>query len=276
MSKFEILCVTMHQTDFSKIKQMNIHSDVIFANQADRTAYEEMEFEGHTAKMITTQTRGVGVNRNLGLLYASADICLFADDDVEYNADAEAKVLSEFEAHPDADVVVFHFETDSVERKQRLYSKTRKHGRWGRMPWATFRIAVRLNSQRKANIWYTTLFGGGSLFPSGEDSMWLSDAKKAGLKFYVSKETIGRVSFEVSTWYTGADERYFYGKGAFYQAVHPKLKYLWILYFAHRTKKLTQIPFADRIKLMRDGSRGYKLGEGYKTYYSIDEELNVQ
>lgn len=33
MSKFELLCVTMHQKDFSKIQEMNIHSDVVFANQ---------------------------------------------------------------------------------------------------------------------------------------------------------------------------------------------------------------------------------------------------
>lgn len=29
MSTFQILCVTMHQSDFSKLKGMNIHSDVI-------------------------------------------------------------------------------------------------------------------------------------------------------------------------------------------------------------------------------------------------------
>ena len=52
MSKFEILCVTMHQNDFSKIKEMNVHSNIVYANQADYTSYEEYEFEGHTAKMI--------------------------------------------------------------------------------------------------------------------------------------------------------------------------------------------------------------------------------
>ena len=57
MSKFEILCVTMHQNDFSKIKEMNIRSDVVFANQCDHTNYEELEFEGHIAKMISTQTK---------------------------------------------------------------------------------------------------------------------------------------------------------------------------------------------------------------------------
>ena len=62
MSRFQILCTTMHQNDFSKIKEMNIHSDVVFANQADTTSYSEMKFEGHRARMITTGTKGVGVN----------------------------------------------------------------------------------------------------------------------------------------------------------------------------------------------------------------------
>ena len=39
MPKFEILCVTMHQTDFAKVEEMNIHSNVVFANQCNRTAY---------------------------------------------------------------------------------------------------------------------------------------------------------------------------------------------------------------------------------------------
>ena len=34
MSKLEVLCVTMHQKDFSKIREMNINADVVFANQA--------------------------------------------------------------------------------------------------------------------------------------------------------------------------------------------------------------------------------------------------
>ena len=140
MSKFEVLCVTMRQNDFSKLKEMNIHSDVVFANQCDHTSYEELEFDGHTAKRISTQTRGVGINRNLTLMYASADVCLFADDDVTYDDDMEQRVIAEFNAHPDADVIIFHLDTDS-ERKQIKYLKTKKCGRFSRMPWGGIRIA---------------------------------------------------------------------------------------------------------------------------------------
>ena len=257
MSRFEILCVTMHQKDFSKIEQMNIQSDVVFANQADRTSFEEKEFDGHLARMITTDTRGVGVNRNLALIYAKGEICLFADDDVTYNDDVEERVLAEFEAHPDADVIIFHLDTDS-DRKQIKYNETKKCSRFCKMPWGGVRIAVRLNSIRKANVWFTTLFGGGCIFPSGEDSMWLTDARKKGLTFYVSKETIGSVSFETSTWFSGADEKFYYGKGAFYQALHPKTKYMWMLYLAFRTLKGGDLTLFEKIKFMKLGSKGYK------------------
>lgn len=262
MSRFEILCATMHQKDFSKIQQMNIHSDVVFANQADRTAMEELEFEGHRARMITTDTRGVGVNRNLALLYAQGEICLFADDDVTYHDDMEERVLAEFEAHPDADVIIFHFDTDS-ERKQIKYNKTKKCSRFCRMPWGGIRIAARLTSLRKANLWFTTLFGGGCMFPSGEDSMWLAEARKKGLIFYVSKETIGSVSFETSTWFTGYNEKHFFGKGAWCAALHPRTFSLWSLYYVWRYRNKGDLSTIEKMKWMKRGSDGYRKMLGY-------------
>ena len=255
MRNFEILCVTMHQHDFSKIKEMNIHSDVVFANQCDRTAYEEFEFDGYLAKMISTNTRGVGINRNLSLMYASAEICLLADDDVTYNDNYQQVILREFEEHPDADIFIFHFETDS-ERKQIKYQKTKKVKKFARMPWGGIRIAFRLTSIKKANINFTTLFGGGCIFPSGEDSIFLIDAKRKGLKMYVSKETIGSVFFKDSSWYTGIDEKFFFGKGAFYAAVHPHTKYLWMIYFALRTKG--ELSMIKKFDCMFRGNKKFK------------------
>lgn len=262
MPKFEILCVTMHQTDFSKLQQMNIHSDVFFANQADRTAYEELEFDGHKARMLTTDTRGVGVNRNMTLQYAKGDICLFADDDVTYCDDMEEKVLAEFAAHPDADIMIFHLDAGQ-QRKQIRYPQTKKCRGLYRMSWGAVRVAFRLSAVRKANVWFTTLFGGGCIFPSGEDSMWLTEARRKGLTFYVSKETIGTVSFAESTWFTGFDEKMYYGKGAFYQALHPKTIWLWMLYFILRTRGVGTLTPKEKLKWMRLGREGYGKLEGY-------------
>ena len=128
--------------------------------------------------MISTQTRGVGINRNLALSYATADYCLFGDDDVTYVDNVEELVVKEFEAHPDADVFIFNLHTKGETRKQKIYSKTKKHRKFEKMPWGGCRIAVKLSSAKKANIWFNTLFGGGCIFPSGEDSLWLIDAKR--------------------------------------------------------------------------------------------------
>lgn len=256
MSKFQILCVTMGQTDFSKLEQMNIHSDVIFANQADRTEKQELEFEGHTATMITTDTRGVGKNRNIALLYADADICLFADDDVTYVHDVERIVVDEFEAHPDADIIIFHLDAGSV-RKQIRYSETKKCRGYFRMPWGAVRIAFRRSSVQKANLWFTTLFGGGSMFPSGEDSLWLRDAKRKGLTFYVSKETIGKVDMEESSWFTGYDEKFFFGKGACCAALYGRWSGLWSFYYLLRYFRAGKLSIGKKLKWMQFGKQGY-------------------
>ncbi len=258
MSKFEILCTTMHQTDFSKLNEMNVHTDIVYANQCNRTAYEELEFDGHTAKMISTETRGVGKNRNLALIYASADICLMADDDVRYADDMEEKVLGEFARHPDADVIVFHFASNDPHRKPPQYLKTKKWPKLARTPWGSIRIAFRLNSVRRANAWFTALFGGGCLFPSGEDSMWIKALRRAGLTFYVSQETIGEVSYATSTWFTGYDEKYFYGVGACYAAINLKTSFVKYLYMALRTRGKSDLSLSQKLKMMNYGRDGYK------------------
>lgn len=265
MLTLEVLCVTMHQKDFSKIQQMNIHTDVFFANQADTTAFAEMEFDGHQARMLTTATRGVGVNRNMTLQYAQGDICLFADDDVTYCDDMAQKVLSEFEAHPDADIMIFHLDAGE-KRKQIRYAQTKKCGRFTRMPWGAVRIAFRRASWQKANVWFTTLFGGGCLFPSGEDSMWLADAKKAGLCFYVSKETIGKVDMEESSWFTGYDEKFFFGKGACCAAMYGAAASVWSYYYLFRYRNYGDLSFNQKRKWMRLGRQGYRTMQPYMHY----------
>ena len=258
MPKFEILCVTMHQNDFSKLSEMNIHSNVVFANQSNITNYEEFHFDGNIAKMITTNTRGVGINRNLSLMYASGDICLLSDDDMCYVDNLEEIVCREFEENSKADVIIFNVETDkNCVRPQIKYTKTRKVRKFERMPWGGVRIAFRLSSVRKANVFFTTLFGGGAIFASGEDSLFLKDLKKAGLNFYVSKKNIGRVSFETSSWYSGRDEKLFYSRGAYIQQLHPRLFFIFSLYYAFRLGKNSKLKFFNRIKWMNNGRSGF-------------------
>lgn len=266
MSSFQILCVTMNQCDFSKLEEMNINSDVIFANQCKMNKDETFKFNDHIARMISTNTKGVGINRNISLLYADADICLLADDDIVYFDDVEEKVIREFENHPDADVFFFHLNSSDASRSVKKPNKTIRLHRWSRLPWGGAHVAFRLSSIKKANIWFSTLFGGGSIFPSGEDSIWLLDARKHGLIFYSSEETIGDVDMSNSSWYTGVDESLYYGKGAMYECIGKCPMLAWEIYFALRTKNKTQLSFKERILWMQTGRKGFKKMQSYTDY----------
>ena len=213
MLTLEVLCATMHRIDFSLIKEMNIKSDVVFANQCDRTAYEEVKFDGHTAKMISTETRGVGKNRNLALIYASADVCLFADDDVVYNDDYEKTVCHFYEEHPDADVVVFNFLVSrNGSKPDNIVNKTKKL-KFKKFSYGTYAVSVRRSSIDWHNIKFHHQFGGGTLYSCGEDTCFLNDCFKKKLTVYVCAETIGVVDHKESTWFNGYTEKYFVDKG---------------------------------------------------------------
>lgn len=265
-SKFEVLCVTTKQHDFSKIEEMNLHSNVVFANQSDFTAYEECIIDDkHIAKMISTKTRGVGINRNIAMMYASGDICIFADDDIIYVDNLEQIVLSEFEKHPDADVFIFNIDTDSEERKQKYYSKTRKWHHYEPMPWGAVRVAFRLSSVQKSNVWFSTLYGGGTIFPSGEDSIWLNDIKSKNT-IYVSQYCIGTIKMDESSWFTGYDEKFYYAKGAFYANSHRNSFLIFALYCAFRTKNRCKVSFGQSLKWIFNGKQGYSLMLSYDEY----------
>ena len=96
--------------------------------------------------------------------------------------------------------------------------------------------------------------------------MWIREAVRKGLVFYVSKESIGVVNHGVSTWFDGRNERFYYGKGAFYEVLHKRTKPLWFLYFALRTRKKSLLKFWNRIKWMHHGAVGYKKDMGYEKY----------
>ena len=84
MDRVEVVCVTMGQKDLTIADKMHITGDAVFGNQADGYRKETQLNAGRTLRMITTDTRGVGVNRNIALLHAAGDILLFADDDICY------------------------------------------------------------------------------------------------------------------------------------------------------------------------------------------------
>lgn len=260
MSRVEVLCVSMHQSDLSLIKKLKVKTDTLIANQTNHCGELVQIDGGNIYKLISTNTVGVGKNRNISLIHSTGEILLFSDDDMEFYDSYETDIISEFEHYPNADVFIFNIDSNSKSRKQIKNKKTRRLGKFSRLPYGAPRIAIRRNSWEKSNIWFTPLFGGGAKYTSGEDSLFLKQLQRAGLRIYVSNKTIGTIDMTESSWYSGANEEFYFNKGAYCNATG-RNPVLWALYYSLRVRSEKQM--RQRISWFFKGFFAFDSGRTY-------------
>lgn len=250
----QVLVATMHQDDFSIADKMNICCDCVIANQADYEAIAVRENSDYHQKMITTKTRGVGLNRNIALLASTADIVLFADDDVVYYDDMPKQVIKAFEDFPKADVIVFGMD---MLKEGKIFEKRRCEKKrvypWNSMRFGTYRIAARKKAITNNNITFNQCFGGGCKFSAGEDTLFLKECFDKGLKVYSYDYVLGTCNKDTSTWFNGYNEKYFYDKGVLLRHLFPKTAYIMALYFGVLFKRETRIKVLERLSLIYSG-----------------------
>ncbi len=260
----QVLVVSMHQNDFSLVDKMNIQTNAIIANQTSRNDFEEKEYAFGKVKMISTQTRGVGLNRNIALLAAEADILLFADDDVCYYDGAAEGVKKAFEQNPRADVLLF-----GIDLTQNGVIVRRKHNRrgrahvWNSMKFGAVVIAIRRKALLSANLKFNELFGGGSPFSCGEDSLFIKACLDRSLKVYTDTFVLGTCSKDTSSWFNGYNEKYLYDKGVLYSQLFPRMKYVMALYYGFRLRNRTNMSARKNIRMILTGIKNAKKLQPY-------------
>lgn len=263
MSKLQVLVVTMKQTDFSLLPKMNIQCDALVGNQGmPENAVADTEFRGHRVRMYSWNERGVGLNRNNLMLRADADIILFADDDEIFDDGYVEKVVSEFEKHPEADAITFNVIPipDTIPPDLNL--------KWHRIRWYNClkygapRLALRVRALREKDVYYSLLFGGGAKYSSGEDSLFVAECLKRGIKMYASPLNIGHVTFDTSSWYQGFDDKYFMDKGVLFYFLSHRYARLLCLQYCIRKKGLFKEACSPKeaYRLMMRGIAEYKKG----------------
>ncbi len=195
---------------------------------------EAFEYRGNQIEWFCFPETGIGKSRNNALLRASKEICLFADDDVIYCDNYSDVIEKEFAKHTDADLIIFN--VISMNPKRQGY-QIRRHQRihfYNCLRYGTFRIAIRREAIQKERLFFSLLFGGGSHYGSGEDSLFLMDCIKRGLHIYASPEVIGTVSHTHSTWFSGYTDKYFFDKGALFCSMSNRFSKLLCLQFCLR------------------------------------------
>ena len=249
----QVLVAAMRQKDFSLVEKMNIRCEAVIANQSDCNKFSEIKTEYGEVAMITTDTRGVGLNRNIALLASKADILLLSDDDMEYNDDMPEKVVEAFKNNPEADVIIFSVDYIKNGEITERRNVCRRLHLWNTMRFGTCSVAVRRSSIINNNITFNQCFGGGCEFSAGEDSLFLKSCFDSGLKVFSDSYVLGRCCKDTSTWFNGYNEKYFYDKGVLVRKLFPKTAYLMALYFGANFKRDTDIGLLKRLNLVYRG-----------------------
>lgn len=261
---FEVLVATMGQKDLSQYRRMNLRCDTLIANQCDRWQLEEEHHDFGRVRMLSSDTRGVGRNRNLGLAAAEGDIILFADDDIVYYDSTLQGVKDAFRELPDADVICFSIDmTRNGEVFDRRRSPVKRLHLWNALKYGTCRMAVRRAALEKHNIHFSTIFGGGCVYGSGEDSLLLRDCFRVGLRVYSHSYVLGACSTDSSTWFSGYNEKFMFDKGAWVACAFPGCKHLIKWYFIRKFSQKSELSTGDVIRQFNAGIRAFEDMRGF-------------
>lgn len=252
--KLQVLVAAVQEDVNALAAKMKLETEAVIVNQCDHFAYQQYYHHDRLIRCFSMAERGVGLSRNTALMRAEGDYCLFSDEDIVFYPGYEEKVLGAFAENPYADVITFNFKVDPS--RATYCNREKKRIRWynyGRYP--TYAVAARLEALKGANISFSLLFGGGARYSNGEDSLFLHDCLKKGLRLYAHTDELGEEVFRESTWFKGYNQKFFQDRGVLYHFLYGPLAKLFSLRFliVNRKEMLKEISLKDAYGLMKKG-----------------------
>lgn len=172
------------------------------------------DFEIHISK-----TRGLSINRNLSISYATAPICLIADDDLEFIPEGILQIINTFEQNPELDVAAFKYQSADTKPYPSATFDLR-HSPKGYFT-SSVEVAFRREKVLKSGVRFNENFGLGARFGSGEEDLWIHEMMAKGLNvryfpyFIVRHEGVSTGRRE-----SGNPESIL-TKGAVFRRIHP-------------------------------------------------------
>lgn len=257
----ETLVVTMGLTDPTELlDRMNIQSDFVIGNQSDRNENERVRYNGHEGVVLTREERGVGLNRNTVLSNADKSICVLADDDMVFRDGYVDTVVSWFDRIRKADILIFNLGDDTEPNYQgeRKNKRVKRINPLNYMNYGAARIVFRRKAVSYQGIFFNTNFGGGTRHMCGEDTLFLKDCIRHGLRIYAVPDHIASIkSARESTWFHGYTREYFFDKGVFLSLASPRMASLLGLYFVMRHGEYSSSGLSrhEILKAIRSGIR---------------------
>lgn len=252
--KLQMLVSAVNQDVLTLAEKMNIETEAVIINQCGAFSYDEYIHGQQKIRCYSLKERGVGLSRNSALMRADAELCIFADEDIVYDRGYGQLVEKEFAQNSRADIILFNVRVSPARRT--YWNDKEKRIKWynyGRYP--AYSIGARTEALHRANVSFSLLFGGGARYSNGEDSLFLKDCLKKGLRIYASPVVIGEEKERESTWFHGYNQKFFTDRGVLYHYLYGPMAIPFTLRFllAHKKEMCKEIPFRQAYAWMRQG-----------------------
>ena len=265
--KIVSLISAVDQNIDAMLSGMRLETDAVLVNQLRDGEHavdscgikgSDISSDDHHIKCITMHRRGVGLSRNTCIDNCpDCDICLFTDEDIVYDQGYSDKIIAEYEAHPEADAILFNMRVCEGRRTywNEQYDRVRFYN-YGRYP--AYSISIRKKVLDQSGVHFPLEFGGGAKYINGEDSVFLHDLLKAGVRIYKSPVCLGEETERESTWFKGYTDNFFISRGALYVRLYGVWAKLRAHIFLIRHKDMYKDRgYASAYGLMKKGMNGY-------------------
>jgi len=217
-----------------------------------------MECKSKNKHILCFYEKGLSKSRNCAIKYSDADICLISDDDVIYKEDIDKVIISIFKKYQDVDIITFQIETPEGELYKNYKNNIYMHNKKSIMGVSSIEIVFRRKSIVDNKLYFDELFGLGSVFPTGEEVIFLADALDKGLKILYVPIPIVQHPKESSG--KNYDKReLIMAKGAMFYRIFGNFAYIIIFIFAFKKFKLSKkYNYFKFMKYLFKGIQQYK------------------
>lgn len=260
--KFEILIATMHRDSLTFLAKMfpqgnYLDYNILIVNQT--TEKHILKSTVSTIRVINSFETGLTSSRNLALNNTIGDICLIADDDVEYFKDFDKIIINSFLQEPDASVITYKMKT--FEGKDfKLYKTQKKHTKQTVATVNSVVIAFKIEKIKAFNISFNNYFGLGATFKTADEYIFLRDCLAVNLEIQFCNEYI--LAHEaISSGQDAGSDTLIFARAALYYKYVGILGYLKLckyLYFLIRHKHFGWAQFLIKLKIGLKGIATYK------------------
>jgi len=256
----EILIATMNQTSLDFLATMFpfkhfSNYNILIVNQSKGTVLSSAY---PSVRVINSTDIGLSKSRNLALKNASGKILIIADDDVVYQSDFVAKIITVYNKYKNAAVINFSavIEDGSYLKKYPTYSKKQLNS-FDIFNVSSIEMTINKKMLDAVGVEFDENFGLGGKFEMGEEAIFLFDLKRKNEQLVFEPQVIVEHNSLTSSTKKNIIEKY-YIQGAVLTRIFKRFFFIWLTIKLFFDLKQNNLKLTNIILVLKSAEKGRK------------------